>query len=134
MAGCDFDGDGKLNRTDADDDNDGVVDGNDIAPYNSLSDSDGDGIEDEIETQNDTNPLNPCEPFQDHATCEGLDLDQDSKFGNYPEGHSLYDENDLDACIPNPSASNCGCPDEDGDGYIYISHTTSVALRNYFKL
>ncbi len=134
LAGCDFDGDGKLNRTDADDDNDGVVDGNDIAPYNSLSDSDGDGIEDEIETQNDTNPLNPCEPFQDHATCEGLDLDEDSKFGNYPEGHSLYDENDLDACIPNPSASNCGCPDEDGDGYIYISHTTNTGQTQLLKI
>ena len=29
LAGCDYDSDGKLNRTDVDDDNDGVTDGND---------------------------------------------------------------------------------------------------------
>ena len=48
LPDCDFDGDGKLNRTDSDDDNDGVVDGNDTNPYNPESDSDGDGTGNEM--------------------------------------------------------------------------------------
>ena len=134
LAGCDFDGDGKLNRTDSDDDNDGVVDGNDIDPYNPGSDSDGDGIEDKIETQNGTNPLNACDPYQDHETCDAQDLDEDGKFGNYPLGHSLYDGNDRNACVPNPQATNCGCPDEDGDGYVFICHTIENGQKQTLKI
>ena len=134
LSSCDFDGDGKLNQTDSDDDNDGVIDGNDVNPYNSESDSDADGIEDKIETENGTNPLNACDPYQDHIACEAQDLDEDGQYGNYPVGHNLYDENDLDACMPNPNASNCGCPDEDGDGYIYINHTTNKGQNQLLKI
>ena len=104
--------------------------------HNPLCDSDGDGIEDKIETQNGTSPLNACDPFQDHSTCGGggVDLDEDSKFGNYPIGHNLYDKNDRNACIPNPNTSNCGCPDEDGDGYIYINHTTNDGQTQLLKI
>ena len=124
LPNCDFDGDEKLNRTDSDDDNDGVIDGNDTDPYNPESDSDSDTITDIVETQNGTNPLNPCDPLQHHDTCVGQDLDNDGKFGNYPLGHSSYDDNDRDACIPNLQAINCGCPDNDMDGYINVCHRT----------
>ena len=134
LEDCDFDNDGKLNRTDADDDNDGVVDGNDIDPYNANSDSDGDGLNDKLETQTESNPLNACDPFQDHDTCQGKDEDGDGKFGNYPSEHSLYDENDLDACIPNPQAINCSCSDDDNDGYIFICHTTENGQNQTLKI
>ena len=63
---CDFDGDGIKNSSDADDDNDGVSDLYDANPYDPNSDSDGDGIADNVETGGDgvfnigadTNPLN----------------------------------------------------------------------------
>ena len=134
LPDCDFDNDGKLNRTDADDDNDGVVDGNDEDPYNPQSDSDGDGANDKAELLSGSNPLNPCDPFQDHYTCQALDLDDDGYYGNYPDGHNLYDENDRNACIPNPQATNCGCPDEDNDGYIFVCHTTENGQKQTLKI
>ncbi len=134
LLGCDFDGDGKLNKTDSDDDNDGVIDGNDIAPYNPQSDSDGDGIMDKIESQNGTNPLNACDPYQDHSSCRIKDYDGDGKYKNYPKNHSLYDPNDFDACIPNPYALNCGCPDEDSDGFIFVCHTTESGQKQTLKI
>jgi len=66
--------------------------------------------------------------------CQAHDLDEDGTFGNYPIGHSLYDSNDLDACIPNPQVTNCGCSDEDNDGYIIISHTTESGQRQTLKI
>ena len=134
LGACDFDNDGKLNQTDADDDNDGVIDGNDTAPYDALSDSDGDGIEDKIEAQSGTNPLNACDPFPYHESCLAQDLDEDGKFGNYPLGHSLYDGNDRNACIPNPQATNCGCSDEDGNGYIFVCHITENGQKQTLKI
>lgn len=134
LASCDFDNDGKLNQNDVDDDNDGVVDGNDNDPYNPESDSDGDGIEDIIEAQNGTNPLNACDPYQSHLNCQGQDLDNDGTFGNYPIGHSLYDANDRNACIPNSQAMNCGCKDEDNDGYISVCHTTEKGQKQTLKI
>lgn len=124
LSDCDFDNDGKLNRVDADDDSDGVVDGNDADPYNLQSDSDKDGISDIIEIQNNTNPLNACNPFQYHEACQLQDLDEDGLCGNYLSEHSLYDPNDRNPCIPNAQATNCGCSDEDNDGYIFVCHTT----------
>jgi len=131
---CDFDGDGKLNRTDSDDDNDGVIDGNDTNPYDKNSDSDGDGLTDILEKENGSNPLNPCDPYQDHNTCVGQDLDGDGKFGNYPSGHNAYDKNDQSACIPNPQATDCDCTDEDDDGYIYICHTSPTGQKQSLKI
>ena len=125
---CDFDGDGKLNGSDPDDDNDGVTDGNDIAPYDKESDTDGDGIKDRDETGNDgiyhlgtdSDPLSPCDPNQNISACVGEDTDGDAYFSNYPVDHDDYDPNDQNACEPSGAAAQCGCPDEDGDGYIYI--------------
>lgn len=133
-ADCDYDNDGKLNRTDSDDDNDGVIDGNDSEPYNPQSDSDEDGISDIVETQNNTNPLNACDPFQDHIACEAQDVDEDGTFGNYPLGHSLYDDNDRNACIPNPQAVNCDCSDQNNDGYVFVCHTTEGGQKQTLKI
>ena len=134
LADCDFDNDGKLNRNDVDDDNDGVIDGNDTAPYNPQSDSDEDGIKDKIETQNGTNPLNACDPYEDHPACEAQDLDEDGAFGNYPIGHILYDANDRNACIPDHQAMNCSCADEDNDGFIFVCHTTDDGQKQTLKI
>ncbi|MFK7978808.1 MAG: hypothetical protein AB8G86_02400, partial [Saprospiraceae bacterium] len=131
---CDFDNDGKLNSLDSDDDNDGVVDGNDQDPYNKFSDSDGDGINDFNEKENDSNPLNACDPYQDYTICEAQDIDGDGKFGNYPADHNAYDENDLDACTPNGQAPNCACPDNDKDGYINICQTLVSGKKQTIKI
>ena len=125
---CDFDGDGILNGSDPDDDNDGVSDGNDIAPYNNQSDTDKDGISDNDETGNDgsyhrgtdTDPLSACDPFQDNNICNGADIDGDGFFSNYPLAHSKYDPNDQNSCEPNGTAAGCSCPDDNGDGFILI--------------
>jgi len=131
---CDYDNDGLLNSFDSDDDNDGVTDGNDVESYDKNSDSDGDGLKDLLEKEQGTDPLNPCDPYQDHTTCQGTDKDGDGKFGNYPVNHSLYDRNDTNACSPNTNNQNCGCPDLDEDGYIYICHTTESGLRQTLRI
>jgi hypothetical protein len=50
---CDLDGDGIVNATDTDDDNDGVLDDQDVDPLDPNSDSDFDGIADDVETGGD---------------------------------------------------------------------------------
>lgn len=134
LPSCDFDKDGKLNHTDSDDDNDGVVDGNDVDAYDRESDSDGDNIKDKIEVTQGSNPLNPCDPFQDHSACQGIDVDRDGKFGNYPISHSLYDDNDQNACTPNSTYESCGCIDEDGDAYIFICHTSLDGVKQTLRI
>ncbi len=125
---CDYDGDGRLNSSDNDDDNDGVADGNDANPYDPNSDSDGDGISDQMETGNDgiyhsgidSDPLSPCDPHQDNGTCISIDTDGDGLYYNYPVNHVKYDSNDQNSCEPNGTSAICSCPDEDGDGYVFI--------------
>ena len=134
LAGCDFDNDGKLNHIDSDDDNDGVNDKNDKNAYDENSDSDEDGLSDKQEKDYGTNPLNPCDPYQNHNACNVQDLDEDGKFGNYPLEHSLYDANDRNACIPNPQAGNCSCPDNDGNGYVFICHITESGQKQTLKI
>lgn len=134
LPSCDYDNDGKLNEIDSDDDNDGIVDGNDIQPYNPESDSDGDGITDNTETQNGTNPLNACDPYQNPNTCQVQDKDGDGKFGNYPSGHNLYDADDLNACVPDTNSPNCHCPDVEGDGYIEICHVTISGIKQTIRI
>ena len=137
---CDFDNDGNPNRYDPDDDNDGVIDGSDVDPYDPNSDSDYDGLSDEEEvgfdgsydSAFDSDPLNGCDPHQNHQGCHLIDEDGDGKAGNYPVNHVLYDPDDLNDCIP--STQSCNCLDEDGDGYIFICHklqnsTDSVTLK-----
>ncbi len=128
---CDFDNDLLLNSADTDDDNDGVLDSNDVDPYDEESDSDFDGISDNTETGGDasynpgtdTNPLEACDPDPNNANCTGVDVDSDGYFANYPLAHAAYDSDDADQCVPNPNA--CGqtvCEDLDGDGKIIICH------------
>ncbi len=139
---CDFDNDGKLNGSDPDDDNDGVADGNDANPYDKNSDSDGDGITDDIETGQDgtyqsgtdTDPLSPCDPHQDNGVCAGIDMDRDSLFSNYPVNHAKYDPNDQNACEPNGTATECSCPDEDGDGFIFVCTENENTGRSTVKI
>ncbi|MDF1866705.1 MAG: hypothetical protein P1U70_17850 [Saprospiraceae bacterium] len=118
---CDFDGDGTINSDDDDDDNDGVLDIDDINDYNPNSDSDGDAITDNEETNGDGNydpsvdsdPLNPCDPNPAIAACIEEDLDGDGYYGNYPNSNNLYDPNDADPCVPDVSVGKCDF-DEDG--------------------
>ncbi len=123
FVGCDFDEDGQLNENDADDDNDGVIDQNDVNDYNPESDSDGDLISDNSETGGDgtydpgvdTDPLNPCDPNPNVAACIPQDTDGDLYFGNYPDGHPKYDQNDNDPCVPTVASNTC---DFDNDGLV----------------
>lgn len=129
LAVCDFDKDGLNNEIDLDKDNDGVPDSLDVDVFNKHSDSDGDGISDDVETgqdgtydaANDSNPLSACDP-QQGGNCVGIDEDGDGFFANYPPDHNQYDADDLESCLPDLNNSNCNCRDEDGDGKIVICH------------
>jgi hypothetical protein len=133
-SNCDYDNDGRLNKNDPDDDNDGVIDGNDLYPYNSNSDSDGDGILDYQEVQNGSNPLNPCDPNPFHSNCQIVDNDHDGYLGNYPANDALYDPDDSNTCVPNFQSSACDCPDTDGDQYIIICHTNKAGEKQTLKI
>ena len=114
---CDFDGDGQLNETDHDDDNDGVFDWLDAENYNPESDSDGDGQSDVQEKNAATDPLDACSPAVSTA-CIGEDMDEDGYFSNYPSDHTLFDENDENYCLPNNEncSPNSAPIDTDQDG------------------
>ncbi len=114
---CDFDGDGQLNETDHDDDNDGVFDWLDAENYNPESDSDGDGQSDGQEKNAETDPLDACSPVVSTA-CIGEDIDEDGYFSNYPFDHTLFDENDENYCVPNNEncSPNSAPIDSDQDG------------------
>ncbi|MBI1223720.1 MAG: hypothetical protein GC192_00670 [Bacteroidetes bacterium] len=131
---CDFDQDGSINGIDNDDDNDGVSDLDDIDPYDPNSDTDSDGIADNVETQGDhqynvgtdSNPLN--------ADTDGDGLPDGTEDANHngkkdatetsavladtdSDGLSDFTEvNDgtdpLDQCDPNATLASC---DFDGD-------------------
>ncbi len=123
---CDFDKDGIPNGLDPDDDNDGVPDNKDTAPYNPYSDSDQDGIFDIDETTAGSDPLNPCSPSTENPFCVIKDLDRDGYFGSSPPGDSLHDPDDNNPCIPDFRVGICDFdkdgvinsldPDDDNDG------------------
>lgn len=111
---CDFDGDGTTNDMDADDDNDGVVDASDDDRFDPNSDSDDDGLTDIEETNNNTNPLNPCDPVPASAICSGtVDVDGDGYFGDVTDDNPTFDPDDNDACVPVHTVGACDF-DEDG--------------------
>lgn len=120
---CDFDNDGVINEIDFDDDNDGVADINDVDPYNPNSDSDGDGLTDNEETggdgtynpDNDSDPLNPCDPDPTSLACIGGDDDNDGYFANFDPADPQYDPDDTNPCIPDVTVGVC---DFDMDGII----------------
>ena len=145
FAVCDFDGDSILNQEDTDDDNDGVLDGDDLDPLNAESDSDSDGILDIEETGGDgiydigtdtnpldedtdndgindgqevldgSNPLSPCDPSSDNDACDGVDLDEDGFSPDFPMDSPAYDADDANPCVPNEQGGAC---DFDGDGIV----------------
>jgi len=142
---CDFDHDGLKNQGDPDDDNDGVPDLNDVAPFNPKSDSDGDGLTDNFETgedgaynpDKDTNPLSADtdndgipDNIEDANANRFVDAGETNPLRADTDGDGLKDgEEDLngngivdagetdprDACDPDKKLPKC---DFDGDGTI----------------
>ncbi len=134
FADCDFDGDTLNNGIDPDDDGDGVADGSDVDPFDPNSDSDEDGISDNEETggdgsydvATDSNPLDPCDPDAFSFACSGGDPDGDGFITNVPPDDPLFDPDNNDPCVPDPSIGHCDFdgdtlvndvdPDDDNDG------------------
>ena len=83
---------------DDDDDNDQDSDGDGLTD---LEETGGDGV---YHASTDSDPFNPCDPSPTNGECEGVDTDNDGYFGNYPVGHSAYDPDDSEACVP---VNNC---------------------------
>ncbi|MCB0517406.1 MAG: hypothetical protein H6577_23815 [Lewinellaceae bacterium] len=118
---CDFDGDGAVNQSDFDDDNDGVADVDDVDAYNPNSDSDNDGISDNDETGGDgsydegedSNPLDPCSPDVNTVACSGTDADGDGYYANFSPDDPEFDPDDLNPCVPDFTIGLCDF-DEDG--------------------
>jgi hypothetical protein len=117
VPSCDYDGDGTINDFDSDDDNDGVPDYFDVDPFDPLSDSDADGIKDNIETKGDG------------RYDRGIDsnpLEQDTDKDGIKDGvedankNGLLDDNEssaIDLCDPNRTFPLC---DFDGDGILNV--------------
>jgi hypothetical protein len=115
VSTCDYDEDGTINDLDTDDDNDGVKDSEDINPYNPNSDSDADGITDNVETGGDGryNPLEDSNPLVQDSDGDGLKDGQEDVNKN---GELDANESDpIDRCSPVATTSLC---DFDGDGII----------------
>ncbi|MFQ5446582.1 MAG: hypothetical protein ACE5FF_06580, partial [Saprospiraceae bacterium] len=142
---CDFDGDGTPNADDPDDDNDGVDDIFDADAYNPNSDSDNDGLADNLETHGDSTydagtDTDPLDPDTDNdGIADGTeDINQDGELALNEtdpllmdtDGDGLTDgeedvnfngmldtlESDpLDICDPEALSPVC---DFDGDGLV----------------
>ncbi len=101
---CDFDKDGISNQADLDDDGDGVTDDKDADMFDPESDTDLDGVSDLAE-KGISDPLNACDPAVVDGLCVGIDRDNDGFFGNYPAGHTLFDLEDDNECVPSVGTS-----------------------------
>jgi hypothetical protein len=102
---ADNDGDGIPDSIDTDDDNDGVLDVNDVDPFDPLSDSDSDGYSDIVETELSTNPLDDNE----------FPADNDGDF--IPDAHDIDDDNDgLSDTDESTLGTDPLVADTDGDG------------------
>ncbi len=142
---CDLDGDGIINQQDEDDDADGVPDVDDVDPYDPNSDSDNDGITDDVESGDndvydpgfDTNPLDSDsdndgildgvedadqDGIRDPEETDPLDMNTDDDELNDGEEdanqNGMQDDgesNPLDICDPEAIFPSC---DFDGDGII----------------
>lgn len=86
--------------------NNGEEDDNNTDPDN--PDTDNDGIDDGDEIDDGDDPTDPCSPNPNATSCdpEAPDTDDD----NIPDD---TDQNPVDPCNPNPNAASC---DADGDG------------------
>ncbi len=113
---CDFDQDGQVNSTDADDDNDCVADAADSDDFNTQTDSDNDGLTDGAECQQGSNPLDPCSPVPTGPNCGSAnDIDGDGYITGINSNDPQFDPNDNNPCIPNDEVGAC---DFDGDSQI----------------
>ena len=55
----------------------------------------------------------------------GTDKDKDGRFAEFQKDTALFDPNDNNACIPNPTCDYC---DEDGDG---LTYPQEIAKRTF---
>lgn len=115
VSTCDYDEDGEVNDLDRDDDNDGVLDIFDANAYNPNSDSDADGIKDNVETGGDGryNPDTDTNPLVQDTDGDGIadGVEDANKNG-------IQDSNESDPrnrCSPNATTPLC---DFDGDGIV----------------
>ena len=106
---CDADGDGVGNILDADDDNDGVVDFNDLFPHDSRdwADTDGDGVGDNT----DAFPDDATEQFDIDSDGMGDRADTDDDGDGVPDSDDTYP---LDT--DNDEIDNVADTDDDNDG------------------
>ena len=101
----DTDGDGTADNSDADIDNDGVLNGDDDEPANPLNDSDNDGV---VNNQ-DTEPENPNNDSDNDGVPNNLDSE--------PTTSAIDHDNDgISTLIENTLGLNPLSDDSDGDG------------------
>lgn len=136
----DFDKDGSVDEVDLDDDNDGVVDGEDAFPLdasesvdtdsdgignNADKDDDGDGLSDTNETKNGTDPLKADtdgDGFSDRSDAfpldpsEQLDSDGDGTGNNSDNCSGVANSNQANA--DDDSLGNACDNDDDNDGVL----------------
>jgi hypothetical protein len=139
---CDFDGDGLINSLDTDDDNDGVADNEDVDDFNKNSDSDGDGITDDVETGGDgvynvdidSNPLDT--DTDDDGLPDGLEDKNHNGLVDQGETDPVSNDTDEDSLTDNqedinlngqvdPGESDPTKPDDDNDGILTIDEDTN---------
>ncbi len=145
--GLDTDGDGLCDKGDTDDDNDGILDGEDSAPLNKFVciDSDGDTCDDCVSGSFD--PANDGTDTDGDGLCDAGESDQDndgspnmSDTDNFnPNVCSDVDSDGCDDCIsgtfdPNSDGADfdgdglcdSGDPDADGDGRLAVDDTDDL--------
>jgi hypothetical protein len=68
-----------VNSRSCDQDNDGLTNEQEAIHGTNpiVADTDGDGFLDGIEVNNNTNPLDPCDPVRENAACDAFDSDGD---------------------------------------------------------
>ena len=137
-SSSDYDGDGCKDATeDIDDDNDGVLDDDDVFPFNALewADFDVDSIGDNADTDddndgvddtNDSFPFNPFEwaDFDEDSIGDNADTDDDNDsveddLDVFPYDSSEWSDNDNDSIGDNAD------PDDDNDGYSDVDESQS---------
>ncbi|RDI09726.1 gliding motility-associated C-terminal domain-containing protein [Flavobacterium sp. AG291] len=123
---CDQDGDGLTNQQEAT-----------LGTNPTVADTDGDGINDGAEVTASSDPLSPCSPNVNFATCDqdgdGLNASQETANGTNPtvadtDGDGINDgaevtngSDPLSPCSPNLNFAAC---DRDGDGLTNAQEAT----------
>jgi len=102
VIGCDNDGDGILDATDIDDDNDGIPD-----TLEASGDTDGDGVPDSLDLDSDNDGI------PDVVEAGGTDADGDGIVDGFTDANG-------DGLDDNTAANPLPLPDTDGDGLIDV--------------